>query len=154
MLCKPPRRASWRGFNVLATAGRNLHRNSPCPKTPAAPAQSLGEKNLELRPRGKEEAAPHGQTHGGPNSPHILLCTNYQIVLLERLKEFLEEHFVRSMVHTAHQDVVHKSKSCIPVPEGLVHVALDRSHHIPQTKRQPLVVKQTKGSGDGCLENI
>jgi hypothetical protein len=78
----------------------------------------------------------------------------HQTVSLERLEELAKVSVMGSMVHTADQHVVHEGKRSLHPRNGVVHVALKRSPRIPQTKGQPLVFEQPKGSSDGRLGYI
>jgi hypothetical protein len=53
------------------------------------------------------------------------------------------------VINTANKHVIRKRS--LHISNSTVHVALKRGTSIPQTKRQPLVLKQHEWGGDGHL---
>jgi hypothetical protein len=61
---------------------------------------------------------------------------------------------VLRVVPAADDDVVNPGKGCLAVPEGPVHMVLERWPCISQAKGHPLVLDQAKGGGDGGLLDV
>jgi hypothetical protein len=58
------------------------------------------------------------------------------------------------VVPAADDEVIDQGKSCLAVPDGPVHVALERRPCISQAKGPPLVLEQAEGGDDGGLLHI
>jgi hypothetical protein len=79
---------------------------------------------------------------------------NHEVVPLQGLKQLANMPLMGHMIHTAHQHVIHEGKSGLHLLDGAIHVALKRDAGIPQPKRQPLVLEQTKRCGNGSVRYI
>jgi hypothetical protein len=61
----------------------------------------------------------------GRDTPHSFLCIDHEAVLLQCSQDLGEMFLVSCMVHTAHNDVIHKGKNGVHLFYGSVDVALE-----------------------------